>query len=64
MAAKEFLSQKGINYADKDILNDPEARRELVEKYGRMTTPTMVINGEAILGFGQNREKIEGLLSE
>jgi len=29
-----------------------------------MTTPTMVINGEAILGFGQNREKIEGLLSE
>ena len=63
LAAEKFLSQKGINYLNKDILNDPEARKELVEKYGRMATPTIVINGEAIMGFAQNREKIEGLLS-
>jgi len=33
-------------------------RDELVEKYGRMATPTIIINDEVILGFGINKDKI------
>jgi hypothetical protein len=29
-----------------------------VEKYGSMSTPTIIIDHEVILGFGINKEKI------
>lgn len=39
-------------------MEDPKFRDELVEKYGRMATPTIIIGDEVILGFGINKEKI------
>jgi len=39
-------------------VEDPKFRDELVRKYGRMATPTIVISDEVILGFGINKEKI------
>jgi len=39
-------------------VEDPKFRDELVEKYGRMATPTIVIGHEVILGFGINKDKI------
>ncbi len=33
-------------------------RDELVEKYGRMATPTIIIDDEVILGFGINKDKV------
>jgi glutaredoxin len=35
------------------------ARKELMAKYGRMATPTLVIGDKVILGFRQNQEEIE-----
>ncbi len=29
-----------------------------MEKYGRMATPTIIIDDEVILGFGINKDKI------
>ena len=57
---KEFLSQKGIEFADRDVTNDPEAMRELTERYGLFTTPVVVVNDELVVGF--DREKLERLL--
>lgn len=37
---------------------DPKFREELVKRYGRMATPTIVIGDEVILGFGINKNKI------
>jgi len=37
-------------------------REELVQKYGQLLTPTIIIDNEKILGFGINREKIVKLL--
>lgn len=37
-------------------------REELVQKYGQLLTPTIIIDHEKILGFGINREKIVKLL--
>ena len=59
--AKEFLSQKGIGYQDRDISADESALTEL-QALGYMTTPVLQINGEVIVGFDQ--PKIEAALAE
>lgn len=38
------------------------ARAELIDRYGRMATPTLVIGGRVFLGFRQNREEIEKMV--
>lgn len=39
-------------------MENPKFRDELVEKYERMATPTIIIDDEIILGFGTNKSKI------
>ena len=58
--AKEFLSQRGIVFEEKDITEDPSAVEEL-ERLGAMTTPVIVIDGEVVIGF--NRKRLEELLT-
>jgi glutaredoxin len=58
--AKEFLSQRSIVFTEKDITKDPSAVEEL-ERLGAMTTPVIVIDGEAVIGF--NRKRLEELLT-
>jgi glutaredoxin len=48
--AKEYLSQKGVKFQEKDIAQDPSALAEL-KKLGYMTTPVIVIDGSVIVGF-------------
>jgi glutaredoxin 3 len=57
--AKEFLSQKKIEYMERNIVADETALAEL-EKLGYMTTPVIVIDGEVVVGF--DRAKLEKLL--
>ena len=47
----------------KDIAGDEAARKELVEKYWRLATPAIVIDGKVFVGFRDNRAEIEKLLS-
>ncbi len=56
---KEFLSQRKIEYTDRDIAADESALAEL-EKLGYMTTPVTVVDGEVVIGF--DRAKMEKLL--
>jgi glutaredoxin len=58
---KEFLSQKGINFVERDVAQDETAIAEL-EQWGVMTTPVTVIDDELVIGF--DREKLEALLSD
>ncbi len=57
---KEFLSQKQVEFTDRNIAADPAALAKL-EQLGYMTTPVTVIDGEVIVGF--NRAKLEELLA-
>jgi glutaredoxin 3 len=57
--AKEYLSQKGIKFQEKDIAQDPSALADL-KKLGYMTTPVIVIDGSVIVGF--DAEKIDRAL--
>jgi glutaredoxin len=57
---KEFLSQRGVEFTDRDITEDGEALAELGE-LGYMTTPVTVIDGEVVIGF--DRERLEQLVA-
>jgi glutaredoxin 3 len=54
--AKEYLSQKGIKFQERDIAQDPTALEDL-KKLGYMTTPMIVVDGSVIVGF--DPEKID-----
>ncbi len=60
-AAKRFFSEQNIDFEDKNV-EDYWNREELVQKYGQLLTPTIIIDNQKILGFGINREKIVKLL--
>ena len=51
---KEFLSKKGVPFADRDITKDPSALSEL-RQLGFMTTPVTQIDGETIVGFDEEK---------
>jgi glutaredoxin 3 len=59
---KEFLSQKGIGFEERDVSRDPSAAQELVKSSGQMGVPVTVINGQAVVGF--NRAQLEQVLAE
>ena len=57
---KEFLSQRGIEFTERNVAEDESALAEL-EKLGVFTTPVTVIDGEVVIGFDQAR--LDALLS-
>lgn len=59
--AKEFLSQQGVSFTERDVVNDEEAFAEL-EELGIMTTPVIVIDDEVVVGF--DRERLQQLLTD
>ena len=52
--AKEYLSQKGIQFQERDIAQDPSALTDL-KKLGYMTTPVIVVDGLVIVGFDADK---------
>lgn len=56
---KEFLSQKGVTFTERDIATDEGAMQDLAE-LGYLTTPVTVIDGEIVIGF--DRRRLEQLL--
>ena len=57
--AKEFLSQQGIEFEERDVSKDEAALDELQQR-GLMTTPVTLIDGEVVVGF--DRAKLVKLL--
>lgn len=58
-AAKEYLSQKGVPFVEKDVMADKAALDELT-KLGYMSTPVILVDGEAVVGF--DRKRLDALL--
>ncbi|PLR75828.1 NrdH-redoxin [Bacillus sp. V3-13] len=57
---KLFLKEHGFSYQEKNIKNDPVARKELTEQFKSYSTPTVIINDTVVAGF--NLEKLSELL--
>lgn len=60
-ALKDYLRSKGIEFIEKDI-TDETYRNELEKKYGRLATPTVIINNSVFVGFKENLMDIEAAL--
>lgn len=54
---KMFLQEYNFEFIEKDIKADNTARQELTNKYGSYSTPTVVVNGEVIIGIDQGKLK-------
>jgi len=66
-AARQYLTERKIPFADKDVENDPAAARELADKANKLGVPTdrvpvIDVRGRLLLGF--DRARIEALLGE
>ncbi|AFS77210.1 glutaredoxin [Gottschalkia acidurici 9a] len=59
VTAKEYLKEKGVEYTEKNVQTDPEARKELIQK-GYMGVPVIVVGEEEIQGF--DKDKLEKTL--
>lgn len=57
---KEYLSQKGVAFTDRNVTADAQAMDELM-KLGYMSIPVTVIDGKTVLGF--NRRAIDAALA-
>jgi glutaredoxin len=53
---KEFLSERGKQYTERDVALDDGAMAEL-DALGVWTTPVTVINDEIVVGFDQPKLK-------
>ena len=57
--AKNYLSEKGVPYTEKNVQTDKDARKELMTM-GHMGVPVLVVDGQEIVGF--DKEKLDALL--
>ena len=46
-----YLEAREVLFEERDISKDPDARRTMTENYGSNETPTMLIDGEVLIGF-------------
>ena len=56
---KEYLEEKGIEYIERNVSTDSEARKELIAN-GYMGVPVVYIGDEVIQGF--DKKKLDELL--
>ena len=58
---REFLSAHEIEFTERNIRRDPEAKQYVIETLGVEAVPLTMIGGEMVIGFDQAR--LEALLN-
>jgi glutaredoxin len=56
---KNHLREKGVDYVEKNVSTDNQARKELMSM-GHMGVPVVLIDGEEGVGF--DKDRIDALL--
>ena len=51
--AKEYLSRKGISFVDRNVAQDRDVAKEMIEKSGQMSVPVIIVDNEIVVGFDQ-----------
>jgi glutaredoxin 3 len=59
---EEFLSQRGVDFEERDVSANPDFAEELVRNTGQMGVPVTIINGQTVVGF--DRARLEQVLSQ
>jgi len=48
MGVRAVLKKYDLPYEDRDIINDPAQRQEMIEKSGQMLSPCVEVNGHML----------------
>jgi len=59
---KEFLSQRGIGFQERDVSRNPAYAQELISNTGQRGVPVTIINREIVVGF--DRARLEQLTTQ
>jgi len=54
---KAFFAENGVQYEEKDVTQDAEARDAMIQKSGQMGVPVIEIGGQIVVGFDQPKLK-------
>ncbi len=52
---KAFFAANNVQYAEKNVATDLEARKAMVEKSGQLGVPVIDIDGAITVGFDKDR---------
>lgn len=58
--AKTYLGEHKIEYTEKNVATDMDARAEMVKKSGQLGVPVIDIDGQILVGF--DKEKMQEIL--
>lgn len=53
--AKDFFTEKNVQYTDFNVGENIEKRKEMVEMTGQMGVPVIRIGDDVIVGFDKNK---------
>lgn len=60
VAAKEYLNENNVEFEEKNVTVDTEARNELISK-GYRGVPVIIVGDEEVVGF--DKDRLEALLN-
>ena len=60
MGVRAVLKKYDLPYEDRDIINDPIQRQEMIEKSGQMLSPCVEVNGKMLADI--SGEEVEAFL--
>jgi len=52
---REFLSQNSVEYEERNIAKDPQARRSLETLTGEAVVPVLLVGGKQVIGLDERR---------
>lgn len=52
---KNFFLDHNIQYTEKNVAQDAEAREQMIQKSGQMGVPVVDIDGKIVIGFDQEQ---------
>ena len=62
IAAKKFFKERNIEFEDINVSLSQEKAQEMIELSGQMGVPVIMIDGQMIIGFDQ--QKIEKIIAK
>lgn len=58
--AKTYLKDKGLSFTEKDVSDDYQAAREMIDLTGQRSVPVIRKGGQYVVGF--DPERLESML--
>lgn len=54
-AVKAFFQENNVQYEEKDVAKDEQARDDMVKKSGALAVPVIDVDGQVIIGFDKSK---------